>query len=290
MLGSDGHAGNGTAVMILMVEAGGLGNQMFQYVGLRSVTRPRENIVLFGFDSLFATFDGIQARRVSIENSPLRHLASLNYESVNRWTAMLPGLSTMGESAFGEPDRPSTRNSICAPAWFQNGSWACTHVPSEVTIKSVHRAAARSELTRRSFTPESTAFVHARGGDYRTWPSRESAAMLPASWYAEQVAEMRAREPDLEFVVVGDDPKLGSEIADVIGGDHIQTGSESIDLAILASCQAGILSAGTFAFWGAHFAHASGSQGPFIAPEFWIGHRTQQWYPPFIEADFLDYR
>lgn len=25
-------------------------------------------------------------------------------------------------------------------------------------------------------------------------------------------------------------------------------------------------------------------------PEFWIGHRTQQWYPPFIEADFLKYR
>ena len=116
MFGSDRHAGNGTAAMIVMVEAGRLGNQIFQYVGLRSVTRPRENIMLLGFDSLFATFDGIQARHVSIENSPLRHLASVNYESVNRWTAMLPGLSTMGESAIGEPDRPSTRNSICDPA------------------------------------------------------------------------------------------------------------------------------------------------------------------------------
>ena len=67
-----------------MVEAGGLDNQIFQYVGLRSVTRPHENIMLFGFDSLFATFDGIQTRHVSIENSPLRHLASINYESVNR--------------------------------------------------------------------------------------------------------------------------------------------------------------------------------------------------------------
>ena len=164
------------------------------------------------------------------------------------------------------------------------------HVPSEVTIQSVHRMAARSELTRRSLTPESTAFVHARGGDYRTWPSRESAAILPVSWYAEQVADMRAREADLELVVVGDDPELGSELADVIGGHHIQTGSESIDLALLATCQAGILSASSFAYWGAHFAHAAGSQGPFIAPEFWIGHRTQQWYPPFIQADFLDYR
>ena len=276
--------------MILMVEAGRLGNQIYQYVGLRSVTRPRENIMLFGFDSLFATFDGIQARHVSIENSPLRHLASVNYESVDRWTAKLPGLSTMGEGAFGEPDRPSTRHSICVPAWFQNGSWARMHVPSEVSIKSVHHTAARSELTRRSLTPESTAFVHTRGGDYRHWPSRKSAAILPVSWYSEQVADVRTREPHLDFVVVGDDPALGSEVADVIGGDHIQTGSESIDLALLASCQAGILSASSFAFWGAYFAHASGSQGPFIAPEFWIGHRTQQWYPPFIEADFLEYR
>ena len=87
---------------------------------------------------------------------------------------------------------------------------------------------------------------------------------------------MRARKADLEFVVVGDDPELGSELANVIGGNHIQTGSESIDLALLATCQAGILSASSFAFWGAHSARASGSQGPFIAPEFWIGHGTQQ--------------
>ena len=78
--------------MILMVEAGGLGDQISQYVGLRSVTRPRENIMLFGFDSLFATFDGIQARHVSIQNSPLQHLASVNCDSVDRWTANLPGL------------------------------------------------------------------------------------------------------------------------------------------------------------------------------------------------------
>ncbi len=276
--------------MILMIETGRLGNQIFQYVGLRSATRPRESIMLFGFDGLFSTFDGIQARHVSIENSPLRHLASVNYESVDRWTAKLPGLSTMSEGAFGEPDRPSARLSICAPAWFQNGPWACMHAPPELTIKSVHRTAARSELTRRSLTPESTAFVHTRGGDYRHWPSRKSAAILPVSWYSEQVADVRTREPHLDFVVVGDDPALGSEVADVIGGDHIQTGSESIDLALLASCQAGILSASSFAFWGAHFAHASSSRGPFIAPEYWIGHRTRQWYPPFIEAQFLEYR
>lgn len=273
-----------------MVEAGRLGNQIFQYVGLRSVARPRENIVLFGFDGLFATFDGVQARHVPIDNSPLRHLASVHYETVDMWAAKVPGVSMMGEDAVGEPDRPSTRNSICAPAWFQNGSWACMHVPPELTIKAVHRMAARSELTQRSLTPESTAFVHARGGDYRTWPSLGHAAILPVSWYSARVAEVRAHEPELEFVVVGDDPELGSQVADAVGGHHIETGSESIDLALLSSCRAGILSASSFAFWGAHFAQASGSLGPFIAPKFWIGHRTQEWYPPFIEADFLEYR
>ena len=79
---------------------------------------------------------------------------------------------------------------------------------------------------------------------------------------------MRSREPDLKFVVVRGDPELGSKLADAIGGDHVQTGSESIDLSLSATCQAGILSASSFAFWGAHFAHASGSQRPFIAPEF----------------------
>ncbi len=93
---------------------------------------------------------------------------------------------------------------------------------------------------------------------------------------------MRSREPDLEFVVVRGDQELGAKLAHAIGGDHEQTGSKSIDLALLATCQAGILSDSSFAFWGAHFAHASGLQGPFIAPEFSIGHRTQHWYPPFI--------
>ena len=276
--------------MILMVEAGRLGNQIFQYAGLHSVTRQHENLVLFGFDSLFATFDGVEARHVSIQDSPLRHLASVNYETVDRWITKVPGISMMGEDASGAPIRPSTLNSICAPAWFQNGSWACMHVPPELTIRSVHREAALSELTQRSLIPGGTAFVHARGGDYRSWPSREHPAILPASWYSAQVAGLRAREPGLEFVVVGDDLELCSKVADAIGGHHIQTGSESTDLAVLAWCRAGILSASSFAFWGAYFAQAHGSQGPFIAPKFWIGHRTQQWYPPFIEAGFLEYR
>ena len=56
--------------------------------------------------------------------------------------------------------------------------------------------------------------------------------------------------------------------------DDIFTSSENeeIDFSMMTRCSDGILSASSFAWWGACFSKINNPDGIFLAPKFWLGH------------------
>jgi len=53
-----------------------------------------------------------------------------------------------------------------------------------------------------------------------------------------------------------------------------------IDLSIMSLCSYGILSPSSFAWWGAFFAKIHNKKcNYFLAPKYWIGHRSKKWIP-----------
>ena len=51
----------------------------------------------------------------------------------------------------------------------------------------------------------------------------------------------------------------------------------------------GILSPSTFAWWAAFLCQRDFSNPAYIAPRYWIGHRSAKWYPPGIQTDWIQY-
>ncbi len=267
-----------------MVEQGRLGNQIFQYLALRSVARPHETVRLLGFDQLRAGFDGLDARFTAIDNSPLRHLHSIDYARVRRLGRHIPGFDLIQETAEGEAVAPAARLRVCVPAWFQSPSVLNSAALARMSVKSELLDAARAAMGDHA----DCAFIHVRAGDYRTWPSVDAPAILSPQWYRTQLEELR-RDGPLHAIVVGDEPGYVDEVAEALTDATVVRTDALVEFALLTQCRAGVLSASTFAYWGAYFAHRRAG-GRFIAPQFWAGHASQAWYPPGIASPFLDYQ
>lgn len=275
--------------MLAMVEEGRLGNQLFQYAALRSEARPGERLMLFGFDQLKETFDGVDAQFVHIASNPLKHLVSLDYSRLSRITDRIPGVSSVKENDEAMPIRGGGRIEIVHPSWFQSPAFLDSPAVSTLKIKDQLATAAKSLLRELNPSGAPCAFIHVRAGDYRTWPSPETPAILPPHWYAEQAAALSARVPGIHFIGVGDEPGYVREVMSSIENSSCAHAGFGEEFALMSQCQHGVLSASSFAYWAAWFAKRHSPAGFFLAPEHWAGHASSHWYPANIASDFLTF-
>ena len=274
-----------------MVESGRLGNQLFQYLALRSVAKSNERIVLFGFDQLKSTFDGLDAHFVHIETNPLKHLVSIDYSRVQRMSAGLPGLGIIREDDKARPARnPASSLAIALPSWFQSDTFLGSLALQSLQVKPHLLESTHRFLTSHGLNGASTAFVQVRAGDYRLWPTPEKPAILPPSWYRDRIAELRLHRPELTIVAIGDEPSYTQEVITGLPDSLIFNSDYAAEFALMTVCSGGVLSASSFAYWGAYFAKRNYPQGAYLAPRFWAGHATGSWWPDHIQASFIDYR
>jgi len=280
--------------------SGRLGNQLFQYSALRSFTTAEQRLVLVDFDDLASTFAGIDAELRSTASARDRmHLRF--FHRARHLVASPLGLITQ-DPATHLP-RWTVRGSVATVRGYyqRDHEGHAEHVGAlrfrpEVAAAADAFLAAR--LPGRAGAP--LAFVHVRRGDYVMfsvgrrpsgrlgWVDGGPPVALPAAWYRERMIELRELLPGVRFVLVSDDPRWAEEqlgAADTVTSDL----DAASDLALLAHCDAGVLSASSFAWWGAWFAQRR-SDGPFLAPLHWLGHAAGEWWPEHIEGGALSWR
>ena len=279
--------------MIVFLESGRLGNQLFQYAALRTLARRDERVVLAGFDQLRAVFGNLDATfPVPSRIVAMRACAVLRgvVERLAAATRIVPVV--VEDAATGRPRRISgllPGPTIVRNGWFQSPSAFDRAVVDRLRLRDGLAAAAAvllDDLRRQGHRP---VFVHVRRGDYLHFPSPEHPAVLPDDWYRERMTQMRARLPDAFFLLFSEDVAHLREAFGDDGGRMVRDDAPEIAFAIMCGCDAGILSASSFTWWAAYFAQRRGAGGPFVAPEFWCGHRRGEWYPAGIAADFLTY-
>lgn len=278
--------------------SGRLGNQLFQYSAMRSFMTDEQRLILVDFDDLAGTFTGIDAELRSTRSPRDRW----RLRAVHRARHLVR--SPLGLVA----QDPGTH----LPVWKEAGSVATVrgyyqrdhegheqHVGA-LALRPEVSAAADDFLATNLRGPAGAplAFVHVRRGDYLThfvgrkasglgWVEAGTPVALPADWYRERMDELRDTLPGVRFVLVGDDPAwAGQELA---AHDTVSSSLDAAaDLALLARCDAGVLSASSFAWWGAWFAHRN-SDGPFLAPLHWLGHAIGEWWPEVVQTAFHRY-
>jgi hypothetical protein len=258
---------------ILRAGYGRLGNQLFQYSALASL-EPRI-LLLQGFESLFEAFANVRARRISWPDG----------RSLKRFDRRVGGSPTLRRLVpTVEQDRDtgsiivSGRGPLlyCRRAtFFQSPEYLDAGL--ELEFREEVTAVGEEFLERVGLTGRPFIFVHVRGGDYRSWPSKEAPAFVPEEWLIRSAEAVLDRHPGLSCVVVGDDSEERERLGLALGA-HVSDLPEASDLWLMSMSTAGVLSASSFSLWGSARAfHRAGAPGPFIAPNYWVNHRIREW-------------
>ncbi len=260
--------------IVVRIESGRLGNQLFQYAAMRSVN-PRL-LFMVGFEELFSTFSNVQAIRIPASRRQLSQISRI-FEAPRSF------VSAIGEdSQTGVTVAPNRLFLYCSQhLYFQSDSFS----QFALDLKFIRSVSDRGTIAMQSSGIFSQDFlvVHVRGMDYHHFPSATHSAVLPTPWIIENIRTIQMRTGVERVVILGDDERLKEEVRVRCPGSKIISSTAAVDLFVMSHAVGGVLSASTFAWWGSAFARSrNGSVGDFVAPTHWFGHRLGKWLPESI--------
>ena len=269
---------------------------MFLLSAAFAASRPKEWIIGVGFVELSALLEKRPARVFWI---PVPHRFDRLVKRI--FKAVAKTGSSQVEPGRKDFDPQECRNigSRFRLLFFEFGLCQYGNIEPAPALRSLvrptkHKLVAREHaldaLQQAGLETQQYGFVHIRLGDYVQFKIKGESPVLPAEWYLRQTKELLRRVPNLPLVVLSDDTARARSLFPEAGLNltFLELGtSESFH--VMQNACAGVLSASTFSWWGARLASGSAG-GPFIAPQFWMGFRTGEWFPSErIISDFLEY-
>lgn len=280
--------------MILVFEKGRLGNQLFQYAALKELY-PNHLLILFGFGDLKQALDHVDAIVIEKERPP--HLLEFGLKHVFLVLAKLRLIGTIKERRnHAGFDIKKVSGLIFSTyllknSFFQNKD-IVERIQPHFALNATHCERATEWLSDKVVQSgdKTLIFVHVRRGDYSTWPSLEHPAVLDAQWYIKGMDHFRKRVENPIFLILTDDPGYARQYF----GDQLDVlfsvNDKFTDFALMSLCQNGILSASSFAWWGAWFSKAhNADEGLYLAPKYWGGHRKKEWWPGGFITNWITY-
>lgn len=280
--------------MLIFRQSGRLGNQIFQYSALRALCQDNEELILLGFEDLQSVFNNINAKIINSKSSKLEQ--SLYYRIYNCMDSLSQKniITRIHESRASSKEPELIYNSalfegvkFIAESFFQYQSSFDKEVILNLSINEKLLVIAKEFLNiSHSNTP---IFVHIRRGDYLKWPNCHEPAVLSATYYRICIDIIQSKISNPFFVFTSDDPFYVKDTFGDLKNSFVSSFSSFEDFVIMTQCQGGILSASSFSWWAAYFSQLQHTDSTFLAPKYWAGHRSESWYPPFIESGFLKY-
>ena len=280
--------------MIILFQSGcRLGNQLFQYAALKRLY-PNQNLLLFGFGDLKQALESVDAIIVEREKAPRFLLFSLE-----RLISLLLKLRIVGQIQESRDSSFYVVNMtkgllkiyLLKDSFFQH-KMMLKKFNHNLRLNPVHSRAASDWLRKKSVKVRdgNLVFVHIRRVDYLTWPSREYPAVLDKLWYMKAMEQIRKKIKNPIFLLLTDDLWYARDCFGDQPDILISENDQLVDLALMSQCRHGILSASSFAWWGAWFSKAqSHHTSLYLAPKFWGGHRKKEWVPEGFISDWITY-
>jgi hypothetical protein len=281
--------------VILFFENGRLGNQLFQYCGLKKYF-PEHKLILIGCEDLQKHFDAGDGRFIAKSVMSWFPLALLRRIAFFLVAARVLGRIT--EKRDEEDFELAIRGGLLWNIYVtQNIYFQHRDVVDKIQITPrlnpnlIH--VANDWLREKQINPNSDPliFVHIRRGDYLNWPSREFPAVLDLAWYRRAIKSTQEKIRNPIFILMSDDQFYLHDVFEESDRLIISYNPLEVDMALMSLCHSGILSASSFAWWGAFFARAKQRQeSTFLAPKYWGGHRVEKWYPAGFISDWITYQ
>jgi hypothetical protein len=280
--------------MILNVENGRIGNLLFQYIGLKKYF-PKHKLIFIGYLDLEQFFDNVDAYFFVIKSVNKFFFRFLRF--IILFLAKIHFLGVICENINSKNYKIEVKKGllwwivVSHSIFFQHKN-VVNQINNPPILKSKIINKGLNWLAKKKINLKKRVmvFAHFRRGDYLEYPSKEFSAVLDLNWYKRAIKLIKKKLYNPIFILFSEDRNYLQDIFINSKSTLISSNKPEIDLSIMSLCSSGILSPSSFSWWGAFYAKISSKNNNyFIAPKYWIGHRSKKWLPKNFKTKWITY-
>lgn len=169
------------------------------------------------------------------------------------------------------------------PGYFQSEKYFSNGNLKDMKIKGEYLKRAKEFFAK---IPKDTqkVFIHVRRADYKTHKCfGKKDITLPLYYYRSQIEWFNKNLENPWFIFLSDDLEYVRNVFGDIKNKTISTEDMYVDFSIMALSDGGIMSNGTYAWWGAYFMK---DRSNVVTPRYWFGFKSKIEFPKGISPSF----
>lgn len=264
---------------------GRLGNQIFQYVFLKTNKKNNESIIVSGFEELKEVFEIDDVINLNKKNKWVRYfIFKINKPLLILLSdkKVISSISINYEKVLNEYRRESTSFDakvgfikyiiFVKLGFFQSENFFNKEVANKLEIKQTYIDNASIFLSGIS-NKFHKVFIHIRRGDYKNHTVYGKSTLLPLSYYKDQIKWFLENRGNCFFIFLSDEPEFIQKEFKYITNKIISSGNHfGTDLAIMTLCNSAILSPSSFGWWGSYLMK---ERDTVFSPKYWLGFNSE---------------
>lgn len=274
--------------MKFFLAEGRLGNQIFQYVFLKTIQRNNEKIIVSGFEDLKEVFEIDDIVYLNKKNRWIRAFLFRIIKPIMLFLSqkkVINSISIKHEEVLSKYRRESIDFkeekglfiffTFVKLGFFQSEKFFDDAIASQLKLKDIYLNKADKFL---DVIPKSSnkIFIHIRRGDYKDYTVYGKSTLLPISYYKEQIDWFLENRKDYFFIFLSDEPEFIEKEFSYLDNKLISIDNDfGTDLAIMTKCNSAILSPSSFGWWGSYLMK---NRDIVFAPKYWLGFSSSMGY------------
>lgn len=274
--------------MKIFLAEGRLGNQIFQYMFLRTISRLNENLIVSGFDGFFEVFEVKGVIRVGTNKITKKIIYKILKPCLSGLARfkIISSVSIINEVICDVYERESlayartkgllNKITLVKSGYFQSESFFDNKYAKTLKIKNKHIIQASNII---KIIPEDKilVYVHVRRGDYVSLKIYGRNTLLPIEYFHQKIKWFLEHKNNYYFIFLSDDFNFVKNEFGYLNNKLISHNQHyGVDLAIMTMCTNAILSPSSFGWWGSYL---MSNRQIIFAPKYWLGFQSEIDHP-----------
>jgi hypothetical protein len=271
--------------LIIFLASGRLGNQIFQYVFLKTIQKNNEKIVIVGFDDLLKIFDLNDDILINIPKNNI-WIRRITYKCIKPILCkfsilkIINSINVKHEKILNNYRRETTeyknsfgffkKVSFVKTGYFQSEMFFNKEITSNLQVKKDYLDKAKEFLN--PIENKYNIFVHIRRGDYKDYKVYGKNTILPMNYFHNQINWFLDNRENCYFIFLSDEPDFIEKEFDYLNNKIVSENSYEVDFAIMTLCNGAILSPSSFGWWGSYLME---DRDIIFAPKYWLGFESK---------------
>lgn len=276
-------------ILLIFFAEGRLGNQLFQYMFLKTIQHRNEPILVNGFDDLKEVFENSDYLYLSNKNKVFRNIWKRLLKPIIKGLSKLNIISTInvrtdiiGNGYIRESDSYTTTPGLFSSirfvelGFFQSEAFFDPLLARNLRIKNKYLTQGALALKNIPKNAAKT-FVHIRLSDYKDFKINDRDTCLPLHYFLEQIVAISEKNNNSFFIFLSDEPEYAKKhFAHIQNSIITENNHYGVDFTIMTLCNNGILSPSSFGWWGSYLMK---KRNFVFAPQYWLGFNSEIDFP-----------